>query len=63
MHNKLTPMVIEAAPVNERITRPSFRHSLGVISLVSVYASTEESDLTKETFYATLELIVHQCPR
>ena len=39
-------------------------HSLGVISLVSVYAPTEASDLTvKDTFYATLESVVYQCPR
>ena len=39
-------------------------HSLGVISLVSVYALTEVSDLTmKDAFYATLESVVDQCPR
>ena len=37
---------------------------MGVISLVSVYASTEASDLTvKEAFYAALESVVDQCPR
>ena len=44
--NKLIPMIIEAIPVNERIMRPRIRHFLGVISLVSVYAPTEASDLT-----------------
>ena len=40
------------------------RHSLGVISLVSVYAPTEASDLTlKDAFHATLESVVDQCPR
>ena len=54
--NKLTPMIIEVTPVNERIMRLRIRHSLGVISLVSVYAPTEVSDLTvKEAFDATLE--------
>jgi len=49
--NKLTPMIIEATPVNEHITRLRIRHSLGVISLVSVYAPTKASDLTvKEAF-------------
>ena len=39
-------------------------HSLGVISLVSVYAPNEVSDLTeKDTFYATLKSGVDQCPR
>ena len=32
--NKLTPMVIEVTPVNERIMRLRIRHSLGVISLL-----------------------------
>ena len=31
--NKLTPMIIEVTPVNERIMRRRIRHSLGVISL------------------------------
>ena len=61
---KLTPMIIEVTPVSERIMRLSFRHSVGVISLVFVYAPTEESDLTvKDAFYATLESVVDQCPR
>ena len=62
--NKLTPMIFEGTPVNERIMRLRIRHSLGVISLVSVYAPTEASDLTvKDAFYATLESVVDQCPR
>ena len=62
--NKLTPMIIEVAPVNERIMRRRIRHSLSVISVVSVYAPTEASDLTvKDAFYATLESGVDQCPR
>ena len=36
---------------------------MGVVSLVSVDARTEESDLTmKDAFYATLESVVEQCP-
>ena len=54
--NKLTPMIIEVTPVNECVMRLRIRHLLGVISLVSVYAPTEASDLTvKDAFYATLE--------
>ena len=64
MSNKLTPMIIEVTPVNERIMSVSIRHSLGVISLVSVYAPTEAGDLTvKDAFYATLKSLVDQCPR
>ena len=64
--NKLTPMIIiiEVTPVNECIMRQRIHHSLGVISLVSVYAPTEASDLTmKDAFYATLESVVDQCPK
>ena len=64
MSNKLTPMIIEVTPVNERIMRIRIRHSLGVISLVSVYAPTEASDLTvKDAFHAMLVSLVDQCPR
>ena len=62
--NKLTPMIIEVTPVNEGIMRLRIHHSLGVISLVSVYAPTEASGLTvKDAFYATPESVVDQCPR
>ena len=62
--NKLTPMIIEVTPVNERIMRQRIRHSFGVISLVSLYAPTASSDLTmKDSFCATLESVVDQCPR
>ena len=62
--NKLTPMIIEVTPVNERIVILMIRHSLGDISLASVYAPTEASDLTvKDASYATLESVVDQCPR
>ena len=44
--NKLTPMIIDVTPVNERITKLRICHSLGVVSLVSVYIPTEASDLT-----------------
>ena len=64
MSNKMTPMIIEVTLVNEHITRLRIHHSLGVISLVSVYAPTEASDLTlKDAFYATLESLVNECPR
>ena len=61
---ELTPMIIEVAMVNECIMRLRIRHSFGVISLVSVYAPTEVSDLTvKDAFYSTLESVGDQCPR
>ena len=62
--NKLTPMIIEVTLVNEHIMRRRIHHSLGVTSLVSVYAPIEVSDLTlKDAFSATLESVVDQCPR
>ena len=58
---KLTPMIIKVAPFNEGIMRLRIRHSLGVVSLVSVYAPTEVSDLNmKDAFYATFESVVDQ---
>ena len=64
MSNKLTPMIIEVTPVDERIMRQRIWHSLGVVSLVSVYAPTEVSNLTmKDAFYATLKSVDDQCPR
>jgi len=54
-------MIIEVTPVNGRIMRLRIRHSLGVVSLVSVYATTEASDLTgKDAFDATLKSVVDQ---
>ena len=62
--NKLTPMTIEVTSDNERIMRLRIRHSLVIISLFPVYAPTEASDITmKDTFSATLESVVDQCPR
>ena len=64
MSNRMTPMIIEVTLVNERIMILRIHHSLGVISLASVYAPTEASDLTmKDAFYATLGAVVDQCPR
>ena len=44
--------------------KPRICHSLGVFTLVSVYALTKASDLTmKDAFNAALESVVDQCPR
>ena len=59
--NKLTPLILEVTPVNEHIMRLRIRHPLGVISLVSVYAPTEVSDLSmKNTFFATPPALEYQ---
>ena len=57
-------MIIEVTLVNERMMRQRIRHSLSVVSLVSVYALIEANDLTvRDAFYATLESVVDHCPR
>ena len=62
--NKLIPMGIEVTLVNERFLRRRIRHSLGVVSLVYIFAPNEVSDLpVKDAFYAALESVVYQCPR
>ena len=62
--DRLTQMVVEAVPINERIMRLRVKHSLGVISVVSVYAPTEVSSPSdKDTFYAQLESVLDGCPR
>ena len=56
MFNKLTPIIIAVTLVNKHIIRRRCHHSLIVVSLVSVYAPTEMSDLTmKDALYATLK--------
>ena len=55
-------MIIEVTPVAR--VYYEIKDSLDVISLVSIYAPTEVSDLNvKDAFYATLESAVDQCPR
>ena len=50
--------------VRGALCSPFVQHSLGVISLVSVYALTEASDLTvKDAFFATLKSVVDHCPK
>ena len=64
MSSKLILMIIEVTLVNECIMRLRIHHSLGVISLVIVYAPTEARDLNvKDAFVAKLESVVDQCPR
>ena len=61
---RLAQMVVEAVPVNERMMRLRVKHSLGVISVVSVYAPTGVSSPSdKDTFYAQLESVLDGCPR
>ncbi len=55
--------VIKVTPVDERIMLVRLKHSLGFISLVAVYAPTENSNLEeKDMFYAKLDSIADQCP-
>ena len=59
---RLVPMITKVTPVNERITRLRITHTLGVISLVSVYTPTGVSEFSvKEAFYAKLQMVVNSC--
>ena len=42
--DRLVPVITEVTPVNERIMRLRITHTLGVISLVAVYAPTGVSE-------------------
>ena len=49
--DRLVSMITQVTPVNERIMRLRIPHTLGVISLVSVYALTGVSEFSvKEAF-------------
>ena len=62
--DRLVPMNTEVTPVNERIMRLRITHTLGVISLVSVYAPTVVTEFfVKEAFYAQLQMVVDSCPK
>ncbi|KAF7644747.1 hypothetical protein LDENG_00216450 [Lucifuga dentata] len=60
----LLPMVSDVIPdVNEHIMRLRLRHSLGVLSVVSVYAPTTISDVSvREAFYSQLHSVMDECP-
>ena len=62
--DRLVPMIIEVIPVNERIMRLRITHTLGVISLVSVYDPTGVSEFSvNKEFYAQLQMVVDSCPK
>ena len=62
--DRLTQMVVEVVPVNERMMRLRLRHSLGVVSVVSVYAPTEVSSTSdKDAFYTQLESVLDGYPQ
>ena len=57
-------MNTEVTHVNERIMRLRISHTLGVISMVSVYAPTGVTEFSvKEAFYAQLQTVVDSCPK
>ena len=62
--NRLVPLTTEVTPVNERIMRLRISHTLGVISLVRVYAPNGVNEFSvKESFYAQLQMVVNLCPK
>ncbi len=61
--NRLAQMVVGVTPVNERILMVRIRHSLGVISVLSVYAPTDVSDPSvSDGFYDDLVSAIGRCP-
>ena len=61
--DRLVTTITEVTPVIERIMRLTISHTLGIISLVSLYAPTGVSQFSvKEAFYAKLEMVVDSCP-
>ena len=57
-------MITEVTRVNERIMRLRITHTLGVISLVSVYAPIGVSEFSvKGAFYARIQVVVDSCPK
>jgi exonuclease III len=60
----LVPMVAEVAAVSERLMRVRLQHSCGAVSIISVYAPTENADSSvKDAFYADLHSAVRACRR
>ena len=59
--DRLVSMITAVTPVNERIMRLRISHTLGVISLVSLYALTGVSEFSvKEAYYAPLQMVVER---
>ena len=61
--DRLVGIITEVTLVNERIMRLRISHTLGVISLFSVYAPTGLRESVKEPFYAQLQMAVNSCPK
>ena len=60
----LVPMVAEVTAVSERLMKVRLQHSCGAVSLVSVYAPTENAESSvKDAFYADLHSAVRSCRR
>ena len=61
--SRLQPSIIEVTPVDKRIMQLRLKHTLGFMSLVVAYASTEMCEVDKEMFYAKLDSALDQWPR
>ena len=62
--DRLSAAVVGITTVDERIMCVRMKHTLGFMSLISVYAPTEVCDQEeKEVFYAKLESLLDRCPR
>jgi len=64
MSEKAKKSLLEWKPINERIIVARFNSAYIKISMVQVYAPTEDNpDEEKDVFYETLQTIVSQLPR
>ena len=61
--SRLKTSVVEVTQVDERIMRLRLKHSLGFMSVVTVYAPTEVCETEEKMFYAKLDFVLDQCPR
>ena len=60
----ITEIILVAVSVHDmlRLLHPRFRHATGFLSLIVVYAPTENADTSvKEQFYADHEVAIAQC--
>ena len=60
--SRLQQSVVEVTPVAERIKRLRLKHSLGLMSVVAVYAPTEVCETEEELSYGKLDSVLDRCP-
>ncbi len=60
--SRLQSSVVEVAPVDERIMQVRLKHTLGLMSVIAVYAPTEMCETEKkEMFFAKINSVLDRC--